>query len=214
MPVWKPQNLWQDQDVFIIGGGPSLKRFDWNLLKCECVIGCNDAYTFGQEVCDICIFGDSAWFELHKRTLVSYKGSVFTTCPGLAKSTLPWLWHMNRMPLGLHHDSLGWNKNTGSQAINLALILGALKIHLLGFDMHISKDQQSNWHRNPFFNAKQQKEVYAGAIKNGFNCFPKELAGKFPGREIINITDDSSLDVFPKVGVSEFWDNRKKRKVA
>ncbi len=208
MPFWTPENKWQNQEVFIIGGGTSLKKFDWNLLKCECVIGCNDAYAFGQEVCDICIFGDSGWFELHKRALSSYKGAVFTTAPEIAKSTLPWLWHMNRMPVGLHHDALGWNKNTGSQAINLALILGASKIYLLGFDMHLSKDKQSNWHKNPFHTPTEQDEVYPKFI-NSFETFPRELAGKFPGREIINITDGSSLDVFPKIGVKEFWENRK-----
>jgi len=31
----------------------------------------------------------------------------------------------------------------------------------------------------------------------------------FPGKEVINVTDDSDLDVFSKIGCKQFWEERK-----
>jgi len=80
MPVWQPTNDWQDQEVFIIGGGDSLRNFDWELLKEERTIGCNDAYKLGPEICKICIFGDVSWFKENESELTKYskeKGGVY-----------------------------------------------------------------------------------------------------------------------------------------
>lgn len=209
MPYWKPDPIWQDQEVFIIGGGSSLDKFDWELLRPEWTIGCNDAYLHGSDICNICFFGDVDWWKRHHRQLESYrspeKGSVFTHCNHLKKDKTSWLWKMNREPQGLHRNSLGWNKNTGTGAINLALILGAKRVFLLGFDMHLSNDGRSNWHTNNI--NKPNEKVYPKFLKS-FKYVLRDLPIKFPGREIINVTDDSNLDCFPKRGVKEFWSNR------
>ena len=62
---WTPEPFWEGQDVFIYGGGTSLKSFDPSILIDENVIGCNDAYTLGSEICDICVFGDFKWYNKH-----------------------------------------------------------------------------------------------------------------------------------------------------
>ena len=66
MPLWKPEKVWDDLDAFIIGGGHSLKSFNWDLLKSEMTIGCNMAYSLGQEICKIFIFGDNKWFKIYR----------------------------------------------------------------------------------------------------------------------------------------------------
>jgi len=206
MPLWKPVQTWLGQDVFIIGGGDSLRKFDFNILKDECVIGCNTAFTLGHEICDVCIFGDATWFAKWRHELVNYKGTLFTNANQLAKSNIPWLWHLSREMKGLHHNSLGWNKNTGASAINLALILGAKRIYLLGFDMKISKDNRPNWHNR---SERAKPEVYPKFLE----MYPKvkaDLDKKFPDREVINVNDDSMLDCFPTIGVKKFFMERKK----
>ena len=211
MPYWTPDTKWQDQDVFVIGGGNSLETFDWELLKPPDVftIGCNDAYLRGPDICNICFFGDKPWWTKHHRGLESYqgsgKGAVFTHCPQLQKDKTSWLWMMNRHPRGLHRKSLGWGHNTGIGAVNLALLLGAKRVFLLGFDMHLSKNGKSNWHDNNL--TKSEKRVYPKFIV-GFERVAKDLPVEFSGCEIINITDDSDLNMFPKIGVDEFWNNR------
>jgi len=210
MPKWIPEKVWDGQDVFVIGGGSSLELFDWELLKDENTIGCNDAFKHGEEICKICIFGDVKWFKTFERELSRYKGIVFTNSPSLQKTNLPWLWTMIRRGSGLYKDSLGWNGNTGATAVNLALLLGAKRIFLLGFDMHLSKNKKANWHENRL--NKPNASIYDKFLR-GFGKLAIDLKKKFPDVEIINITDDSSLNLFPKIGVDKFWKERKRNEI-
>lgn len=208
MPHWRPEETWKDKDVFIIGGGQSLEEgFDWSLLEDELTIGCNDAYILGEKICKICIFGDPKWFRKHQDNLLKYKGVLFTNARHLYHAKFDWLWTMPRKPKGLYADALGWNSSTGATAVNLALILGAQRVYLLGFDMHLSKDGRPNWHKNLI--SRPSKSVYEEFIE-GFTRVSIDLKKKFSGREIINVTDNSDLDVFPKVGCKQFWEERAK----
>lgn len=205
MPRWTPERVWDNQDVFIIGGGRSLKGFDWNLLKGENTIGCNDAFKHGNEICKICVFGDSKWFKSSEQELARYKGTVFTNSLQLQRTRLSWLWTMPREFFGLHEDALGWNNNTGALAINLAVLLGAKRIFLLGFDMHLSRDGRPNWHDSRL--EKPNASIYSKFLE-GFKKLAADLKKKFPNVEVVNITDKSSLNSFPKIGVKEFWKGR------
>lgn len=213
MPRWKPESVWRDKDVFIIGGGDSLRSFDWTLLEDECTIGCNTAFTLGPKICKICIFGDFKWFDIFQVELTKYatqnKGVVFTNTPKLLDTTLPWLYTMPREMRGLHKQALGWNGNTGASAINLALILGATTVYLLGFDMMLSNEQRPNWHDRLI--QKPKASVYKDFCKD-FGRVASDLGKVFPGREVVNVTDKSNLEVFPKIGVEEFWNSRKGQK--
>jgi len=209
MPIWRPTNDWQDQDVFIIGGGDSLRNFDWDLLKDERTIGCNDAYRLGHTICKLCIFGDSSWFKKNESGLPQYAkegGVVFTNLSRLYHTRIPWLWTLQRKPLGLSKTKLAWNKNTGATAVNLAMILGARRVFLLGFDMHLSKDGKSNWHSQS--NRRANKDVYAGFLE-GFMQLSIALKSGIFSCEIINVTDNSALDLFPKIACNTFWNERK-----
>lgn len=204
MPMWIPEKVWDGQDVFIIGGGTSLKTFDWSLLKKELTIGCNDAYKHGVEICKICIFGDASWFKIHKDKLAHYKGTVFTNYNALQKADISWLWSIPRKTYGLGINTLGWNGNTGAAAVNLAILLGAKNIFLLGFDMKLSKDGKANWHENKV--NKPDAYVYNKFIQ-GFLQLKKDLV-LFPDVNVFNVTDDSDLNTFPKIGINKFWNER------
>ena len=210
MPRWVPVETWKDLDVFIIGGGNSLRNFDWNLLKDECTIGCNSAFIHGSEICNICIFGDTKWFNKFKGELNHFDGLVFTSHREYMYSKIEWLWWLPRKPKGLSKKELGWNKNTGSNAINLALILGAKRVYLLGFDMKLLDPKCPNWHdrlihKLDIFNAELYKRFNKG-FKEVARCLPRA----FPGSQIINVTDDSNLDAFPKISLKDFWKERKR----
>lgn len=206
MPRWIPTARWEGRDVFVIGGGTSLEKFDWSLLREECTVGCNDAYLLGAETCKICFFGDPKWWKLHRHRIVKYEGLVFTSHSDFQRTKLDWVWTLPRKVNGLATDALGWNKNTGASAVNLALILGAKRVFLLGFDMFLSNDK-ANWHPNLV--SKPDPTVYKTFIK-GFQQVARDLNRVFPGREIINVTDNSGLDMFPKIGCDVFWKERKK----
>lgn len=210
MPRWIPTAKWEGRDVFIIGGGDSLRKFDWNLLKDECTVGCNTAFALGVEVCKVCIFGDAKWFKKYKNKLEKYEGVLFTNVTELQHSKCKWLWTLPRKAKGLSTTRLGWNTNTGGAAINLALILGAKRVFLLGFDMQLSAEGRPNWHNLGL------DEPAVGTYEKfceGFERIVPDLRKTFPGREIINVTDNSNLYCFPRIGCEQFWNERKKETV-
>jgi len=206
MPKWVPKPDWADEDVFIIGGGDSLRGFNWSLLKDERTIGCNDAYKLGEETCKVCVFGDVKWFRKNESALAKYKGVVFTNANQLYRTRLPWLWTLQRKVTGLSRTKLAWNWNTGAVAINLALLFGAKRIFLLGFDMQVSKNGRANWHSVK--GSKPNTEVYSKFLM-GFMQLSIALKTKF-NCEVINVTDNSNLDLFPKVACDIFWKERTK----
>lgn len=206
MPVWTPEKIWSGRDVFIIGGGKSLDHFDWSKLIRECTIGCNDAFKHGVDVCKICYCGDRKWFDFFEEELSHYEGVVFTDAPALYKTRLNWLWTLQRNPMGFYKKALGWFSSTGSGAVSLAILLGAKRIFLLGFDMHLSKEGLSNWHPNML--DVPDHDIFMKFLE-GFRRLKIDLAKKHPEVQIINITDDSDLNEFPKIGVNEFWYGRR-----
>ncbi len=209
MAFWVPEPVWQDEDVYILGGGPSLRTFDWPRLYGLNVIGCNSAYTLGAEVSNICFFGDTKFFDRNRKGLQEFAevedgGWVVTNCPRTFVMDLPWLKRMPRQPRGLSKTSLGWNWNSGASAVNLALILGAKRVLLLGFDMAL-ENGKPNWH--DFHSDKPRPQVY-DRFQRGFGFVKSDLPKVFPGTEIINVSDCSRLDLFPRAAVADFFPER------
>ena len=205
MPMWTPEESWKGSDAYIIGGGSSLREFDWTLLHGKNTIGCNTAFTLGEKVCKMCFFGDQAWFNVFRDRLARFNGLVFTNVRSLFSCGLPWLWTMERESQGLYKDKLGWNGNTGASALNLALILGAARVFLLGFDMKRVSDKP-NWHNEVIRPAATEPQVYEGFVHD-FRYVVRDWKAKFPDRIIINVTKDSDLppEVFPWIYPEGFW---------
>lgn len=186
----------QGKAVFIIGGGPSLKGFNWNVLRSKNTIGCNTAFELGEDVCKYCFFGDIQFLNKNRWDLKKYKGKLITNFPGLQDSTCEWLHTMRRLPSGLSSepDALAWNSNSGAAAINLALLLGARTVYLLGFD-NGPHDSQLNWH---------DKTAFRGTVvgydrhREGLNTVARLYPEIFPGTEVINLNPFSRLECFPK----------------
>ena len=206
---WIPDKIWPDETVFVIGGGSSLTTFDWLPLHNKNIIGCNDAYLLGDWV-DVCLFGDKIWWEAHevRPEFVLYSG-LKICCAHFSgslddKDLSHWM-HcsgvkiIQRTPLGLRTDGcVAWNWSTGATAINLAVLLGAKRIVLLGYDM-----KGNNWHQDNLHSSPPDFERF----KKGFEAFAKGLeelnSNIFNAVEVLNAGPDSDLDVFPKVKLED-----------
>jgi hypothetical protein len=204
MDICIPKPVWQGQNAYIIGGGPSLINFDWELLRGLNTIGCNDAYTLGEAICKVCVFGDSKWFYNHKDSLSRYKGEVWGAEPSLTGKLPEWVKPLKRYAKGLQTDGVGWNGNTGMVALNLAILFGAVQIYLLGFDMKRTP-ANSNWHEN---NLDKNPDAVYKKFLNWSKYVHQDWVNKFPHIKIHNVTDDSDLDIFPKLSVKEFWERK------
>jgi len=202
---WKPVKWWRNQDVFIIGGGSSLRGFPWQRLHHRLTIGCNDAYKLGLDVCKICVFGDLRWYKAHKAFLENWGNPVFTNQPALINNSPPWLYVMGRKENGLAYDALGWGGNTGCVALNLALILGARRVFLLGFDLAVGENNKTNWHDDNLAKPLPDNEVFDRFIR-GFAQMKEDLPKMFPEAQVINLNLDSRLNVFEKMDWREVLD--------
>jgi hypothetical protein len=217
MPVLEPKPMWEGEEVFIIGGGTSLRGFDWTLLHKEKAIGCNNAFRLGPEVCDVCLFVDKRFIfdgaEPRKGfydELARFPNLVVTNDSRLGKRSEPWLFQMPRKVRGLHRDALGYNASCGATAINLALLFGAKTVYLLGIDMHLDKKGRPNWHNHLII--KPNPDIYSRMLRS-FLYVKNDLNRKFPNCRVFNVTDGSSLNCFPKIASAEFWEQRRNKNV-
>lgn len=201
MRVWKPDPAWTGEDAFLIGGGASLRGFPFKRLEGHHVIGCNDAFRLGASICPICHFSDAAWWQKSKHDLLAYGGVMISSAPSIKNIKEQRFYHVHREKHGLHDgDRIGWNYSTGAAAINLALLFGARRVFLLGFDLQLV-NSQSHWHR---CHKKVTKESSFVRFMRGFDDVFRTLPQVFPGREVINVTNgESRLNHFPMVAIPE-----------
>lgn len=217
------ERKWPDGTVYIIGGGPSLKGFDWSLLKDKHVLGCNDAYLLGDCV-DVCVFGDREWylgrvaraarktipamphFPGHREGLENFKGEKIAVNSKLLhyqkKGRVAGdikVVQRNTQGFSTKGSHCAWNQNTGACAINLAYLMGAKQVILLGFDMKNEGDLPgaSNWHPNlKDFVAPTHYKIRFFAP---FSVMCREMKRKGVEMEVLNANLDSRLPHFPKV---------------
>lgn len=218
--VWTIPEMWRGESVAIIGGGPSLRGFDFTGLQNEGFkfIGCNSAYMLGDWV-DVCTFGDVDWYvcnyhdevpdenNLSAPGLKKYKGLVVTNdWTHMRNNTDPKLCLTHRHPNRFVPEdptTLGFFQNTGFMSISLALKMGCRKILLLGFDMK-AEGNQCNWHEHHIrlMNAKPNVEVWSNFLAHE-KTLKNLLMRDYPDAWILNANPDSALSVFDKMTVEE-----------
>lgn len=202
--------IWNGE-CFILGGGPSLNEVDVSRLRGHRVIAVNNAYRLGDW--DVMFFGDCEWFPRHKEPLLRFAGLKLCRCPKWEKMPGIKVLETANAPLGRlseDPDVVLWNKSSGACAINIATLLGARRIVLLGFDMQKYDDSGTpntegtvhNWHDEHGF-IKQKK-----ITRNPYPDFIKPMGGialdlKKMGIECVNASTSTALEVFPVVHPDE-----------
>ena len=196
-----PDGTWKDQRCFIIGGGSSLKDFDFSKLKGENVIGVNRAF----EKVD-CTINFAMDYHLHKwitsgrlgpearDKFENYKGyPVWLDSVGYdyPKGIFIVAGSNKRFLTTSMAEGIGGASNSGYGALNLAVCLGANPIYLLGFDMYGAAGRQAWWHDG--YPDKRDDKIY-GVFINDF----KMILGELRKREIrvVNLNPKSALKCF------------------
>ena len=200
--LWTPPRILDGGTAYVIGGGPSLRGFDFNLLAGRTVIGCNDAWTLGEQVCPYLLFGDESWWLMNRaRVLSGYHGCIVSCAPGLLRGNDPAVNVMLRIPDGLGvGNQLAWNYSTGAAAINLAISMGAGRVYALGIDCGHGNDQPSHWHD---LNTAEVTAYTRGRFITGFQALAAALP---PGVEVVRVVGAGSapLGVFPEISIDQF----------
>lgn len=125
--------LWPGATVVCVGTGPSLTRDDLAFCRGKApLIVINDAYQWAPWA-DVLYACDDKWWLWHKGA-PSFQGKKYTLSTSKWAGVEP-LRNVGRTGLSLDPSGLCTGHDSGYQAINLAVLFGATKILLLGYDM-------------------------------------------------------------------------------
>lgn len=196
----KVPRLWPGATVVCIGGGPSLTVEDVEFVRNKArVIAINDAYKLAPWA-EVLYAADARWIDWHDG-VPSFEGLKYSIEGGQVAATTRQGWRVlrNTAPVGLELDpsGLGAGFDSGYQALNLAVHLGARRILLLGYDMGLAVDGRSHWFgEHP---APTDPSLYS-YMREAFASLVEPLAAL--GIEVINCSRRTALAVFPRASLS------------
>ena len=213
--AWWVPPLWRGETVFCVASGPSSVSLDLRRLGGRRVIAINDNYRRCPGA-DLLYFCDWKWWTWHRdRPAFRAFGGIKATLDQRVAATDPGVrWLRNgdegaagtagRMGLCLERDRLRTGRNSGYQAVNLAVHLGAARIVLVGYDMKAGPLGEEHWfgrHRDregrPVPTAPATIARWAAAFATLVP--PLEALGV----EVVNAGPDSAIDCFPKVRLAD-----------
>ena len=198
---------WTNKSCFIIGGGPSLREFPFSRLKGHRTIGVNLAFTKFEP--SVTFSMDSRflkWLETERygpaitrrfEKLNSYRVQMMTypaSFPPLVfvvpvfKNYSAGHWAFTESM----RDGIGHGNNSGYAALNLAAVLGANPIYLLGFDMR-HEGNRTHWHQG---HIKPQTKQHLATFPQYFETAAKKLHQR--KIKVVNLNWESGLTCFPK----------------
>lgn len=208
--LWEvlPEGAWRGQPAFVVGGGPSFEAVPAERLEGRLTIGINRAF---ERFDPTIIFGMDheflSWLEQGKfgqEAIEKFK---------LSKALKVWFIPLNiafaddilivptyngsylqgltAFPLTAA-NGIGHGNNSGYAALNLAVVLGADPIYLLGFDMR-HEGQRTHWHSG--YETPQTQD----ALDSFLSYFTYAAEGvRKAGRRVVNLCPDSALPYFEK----------------
>ncbi len=194
--------LWPGSTVVCIATGPSLVAADVDACRGRAkVVAVKDAVRLAPWA-DV-LYGAGAdtghWWAHHGPLLTAFAGLRYTLDPKAAT----WATVLRYGPVnGLTDDpgALALGGNSGYQAINLAVHLGAARIVLLGYDLQLGPGRTPHFfgrhpYRSPDWNLPCQD------WPEQFATLAAPLAAL--GIRVVNATPTTRLTAFPRVTLAE-----------
>jgi len=203
---------WQGKQCFLLGGGPSLENFDYNLIKDELTIGVNQSFIEFPATINYAM--DYSLYEHMSKPFLEipeflelyhywkrYKGiKVFLKRRRLVYNLPTYVVNnlsgqSNQVSKDLSKGISSGN-NSGLGAILLACALGCKQIGLLGYDLKVDeKRRKTHWHNGYSNRPYSSFQPKLDKFIKGFNEFAPLL--KDAGVEVTNLNPDSALQCFP-----------------
>lgn len=196
---------WEGQTVVCIASGPSLTRAQVEFVRGKArVIAINNAYLWAPWA-DVLYFADERWLSrfghAERPEFKAFAGEK-VTIEESGKTPGDPRFHLLRnddmragTPEGLSSapDGLRTGRHSGYQAINLAVLGGAKRILLLGYDMRFIDGKQHWFGSHPIKNHESEFSGYAKRYRSTVEPL------KTLGVEVINCTPGSAIDAFLKL---------------
>lgn len=176
--------------------GPSLTEEIAAACKGKRCIAVNDAYRLFP-FADVLYAADSAWWELHKGC-PDFRGEKWTAHEKRSNNNeelakrygLHLVQGRAGQGFSLDPERIHYGSNSGFQAVNLAVLFGATRIVLVGFDMRRVDGKRHFFgdHPAPLSNSAKY-ERFVSAFKDAAKELPSHI-------EVINCTPGSALKCF------------------
>jgi hypothetical protein len=194
-PISKIDPIWEGETIYIVGGGPSLLNFNWNSLAGKKTIAINKAI-LSLPSANVLYWTDSIVYGWYKSEIDKFKGLKITIRDNPSyPNDVKILKKGEKYGLGEDGSTLSHGNNSGYAAINLAYLLGAKKIVLLGYDMK-NNGVQGHYH-DGYPVPLTGDSVYKEQFIPGFVILANLLKEK--GVEVYNASIESSITVWPKI---------------
>jgi len=192
----------KDKKTFLIGGGSSLTGFDFEKLKSKGhVIVINDALA-RIPWADSFFTEDYRWLVNRKEMLKSFKGTVYLAVPeDKAPCNISHYLLKRKYTEGFSEelDEVYLGGNSGFGAFNLAYILGATEIYLLGYDFCVSENGKKHFHDGYTWDSPAGTRYFKKWALNFRFAFPYI---KERGVKVLNCSEDSAIDCFEKISLT------------
>jgi len=201
------EDFWHQSTVYIIGGGPSLRGFDFSCLQGKGIIlGVNDGAFYANA--DVLFSLDATFARRRWKEIQDFSGSVWLAMPpnhevkiwpGAERVNMPYRGRGNYLS---EDPEWIYGVNSGFGALNLAFLKQASEIVLLGFDLHPDNEGHLHFHKGYEWepDVKRAKRHYQKWLRP-FECAAEQLHRD--GIRVINASLSSRIEVFEKCAPEE-----------
>jgi len=189
------EKRWPGETFICIGSGPSLTVDDVEFCRGKArIVAVNDAYVLAP-FADCLYACDGSWWDHHKG-VPSFSGLKY----GLTVKLGKWpgvirLSHTGQEGFDESSSGIRSGGNSGFQAIQVAVKLGAARIVLLGYDM--KRDAKGRSH---FFGEHPKvlrKAMDYTTVQRYFKSLVVPMRNK--GIEVVNCSRDTAIQAFPRM---------------
>lgn len=152
---------------------------------------------------------DSRWVQNRKKQINEFSGEKFVAIADPGSDRIPGVCYLMRgrqagLHLGAHRRSdecVNIQGTSGFGALNLAVLKGARKIYLLGFDYNQSSQ---HWYENYAWQTpdKQKDDTFLRWAED-FNLAAVQLEKL--GTQVFNACPQSVITSFPKISLEELY---------
>ncbi len=193
-PIVAVPRLWPGETAVICASGPSLTAADVDYCRGKArAIVINTTYQLAPWA-DVLYAADARWWRWHKGA-PDFMGLKYSLERSEASFGVVTLAATGDRGLERAPHSLRTGRNSGYQAINLAVHFGVSRIVLLGYDMQTGPAGQVHWHPDHPGSPATKFDQWAP--------FFASLVGPLAalGVEVINCTRQTALTCFPRAAL-------------
>lgn len=185
---------WEGETAFIVGGGPSVKTQNLDVLRGRRVIAINTSFRV-VPFADFLIFSDARWWKHYYSEASQFSGRIVSVAANVASNRLLMVKRQRPPGLATAPDTLAVKFTTMTAAINAAAHLGAKRIVLTGADGRIVNGQCHHhgphpWKQLPGCWEKQRQDLASLVAPL-----------KSLGVECLNASPGSALGLWPVVSL-------------